>query len=216
MIISTMKNTNTVTVNVFSNPQGRIVATIEEGIEVHFLKDETPAFSMNIKGKSVLWKDGKRQADIEGGRLVSAGFYIRRKEYVLKEGEYPFFLNIGKPFGFGYGSDVEVLLKIAPKAELEIFSSIDTFENEILDCINFPRDPREFKGEMLLRIPDGYFLRINTKFGAVCLLNVGGQITKHLGDFPNKNTYEKAIEAILWRNFWENSGDKYLDEPEVQ
>lgn len=195
--------TNTATVSITVTPEGKLETIIQSGFQVSFLEDGTPSFQMKIRGHDVLWKDGKKLGLIEGGRLLLGGFYLQKKNYVLKNGEYPFFLNIGKPFHSAYPTDREVLLQVGPKCKLEMFSAEFIHEDVISECVNFPKNPKDFKGEILLRIPDGSFLRIETKkFGIVCLLNVEGQITKHFGNFPNPNTKIKAVEAAFSRNVW--------------
>lgn len=197
---------NTATVSITVTPEGKVQTNIQSGFQVSFLEDGTPTFPMKIRGHDVLWKDGKRLGTVEGDRLVSAGFYLQKKNYVLKNGEYPFFLNIGIPFHDAYPTDMEVFLQVGPKCKLEMFPANFIHEDVISDCVNFPKHPKDFKGEILLRIPDGHFLRVQIeKLGTtICLLNVDGQITQHFGDFPNPNVKSKAVEAVLWRNVWAN------------
>jgi hypothetical protein len=197
--------TNTTTVSITVTPDGKLETVIQSGFQVSILEDGTPSFRMKIRGYDVLWKDSKKLGIVEENRLVSAGFYLQKKNYVLKNGEYPFFLNIGKPFHSSYPNDREVLLQVGPKCKLYMFSADFIHEDVISQCVNFPKNSKDFKGEILLRIPDGSFLRIETeKFGIVCLLNVDGQITKHFGNFPNPNTKIKAVEAAFSRNIWVN------------
>lgn len=195
-----MKKNNIMTVEVKATSKGYLEASIQQGILVSS-KDEVIGFDQRINGHTVRWKDKLGQGVVEGGRLISAGFYLKKKEYKPKRGEYPFFVNIGQPHKNGHSTDLEIFLKVGLKAKFEIFSAIDTKTDIVCDCINFPKNPKEYAGEILLRIPDGSFLRVSTeRFGCICLLNVGGKLTWHPGRFPNPNTKEKAIEAAKLRD----------------
>jgi hypothetical protein len=190
-------NVHTITVGTFVGGKGtKLEVTIEAGIPVQMVK-EVATFSMNVGESSATWKNGKNHGTVEDGMLVRAGFYIRNDQGRT-------WYNIGSPFKDGWPADVELLVKLDRCVQDWRVYSPDG-EMHRAELVNFPKKPDDFAGELLVRLPDGCYMKFISQMGSVCVLNVGGRMVIHQGRKPNQNTYDKALRAFRERaEFLEN------------
>jgi hypothetical protein len=186
-------NVGTVTVsNYLGGGFPRLEVTAEIGIAVTSVSG-VYGFPMNSGEGFVRWKNGKQQGVVEDNRLVRAGFYI-------KDHEGKIYYNIGSPFQSGYSTDMELLLRMDLAVnDWRVFSPRHE-EHSRAELVNFPKDPDDFAGDLLVRLPDGHYIRFTSiKSGPVCVLNVGGHLSVHKGSVPNPNTDQKAYRAFRER-----------------
>jgi hypothetical protein len=183
-----LKNVHTITVGTHVGDKGtKLEVTIEAGIPVQMV-NEVARFSMNVGEGSVTWKNGKNHGTVEDGTLVRAGFYIRNDRGQT-------WYNIGSPFKDGWPADVELLVKLDRCVQdWRVYSP--NGEMHRAELVNFPKKPDDFAGELLVRLPDGCYMKFVSQMGSVCVLNVGGRMVIHHGRKPNINTYDKALRAF--------------------